>query len=70
VSEKRVFPAVNINRSGTRREELITSQEELQKIWILRKLLHPMDELASIEFLIDKMRETKTNADFFDAMKR
>jgi transcription termination factor Rho len=70
VSEKRVFPAVNINRSGTRREELITSQDELQKIWILRKLLHPMDELASIEFLIDKMKETKTNADFFDAMKR
>jgi transcription termination factor Rho len=70
VSEKRVFPAVNINRSGTRREELITSSEELQKIWILRKLLHPMDELASIEFLIDKMKDTKTNADFFDAMKR
>jgi transcription termination factor Rho len=70
VSEKRVFPAVNINRSGTRREELITSQDELQKIWILRKLLHPMDELASIEFLIDKMKDTKTNADFFDAMKR
>ena len=70
VSEKRVFPAVNINRSGTRREELITSQEELQKIWILRKLLHPMDELASIEFLIEKMKDTKTNADFFDAMKR
>jgi transcription termination factor Rho len=70
VSEKRVFPAVNINRSGTRREELITSGDELQKIWILRKLLHPMDELASIEFLIDKMKDTKTNADFFDAMKR
>ena len=70
VSEKRVFPAVNINRSGTRREELITSQEELQKIWILRKLLHPMDELASIEFLIEKMKDTKTNAYFFDAMKR
>ncbi len=70
VSEKRVFPAVNINRSGTRREELITSTEELQKIWILRKLLHPMDELAAIEFLLDKMKETKTNGDFFDAMKR
>jgi transcription termination factor Rho len=70
VSEKRVFPAVNINRSGTRREELITSAEELQKIWILRKLLHPMDELAAIEFLIDKMKDTKTNGDFFDAMKR
>lgn len=70
VSEKRVFPAVNINRSGTRREELITSAEELQKIWILRKLLHPMDELAAIEFLIDKMKDTKTNSEFFDAMKR
>jgi transcription termination factor Rho len=70
VSEKRVFPAVNINRSGTRREELITSNDELQKIWILRKLLHPMDELASIEFLLDKMKDTKTNGDFFDAMKR
>jgi transcription termination factor Rho len=70
VSEKRVFPAVNINRSGTRREELITAPDELQKIWILRKLLHPMDELASIEFLIDKMKDTKTNGDFFDAMKR
>lgn len=70
VSEKRVFPAVNINRSGTRREELITSVEELQKIWILRKLLHPMDELAAIEFLIDKMKDTKTNSEFFDAMRR
>jgi len=69
-AEKRIFPAVNINRSGTRREELITSQDELAKIWILRKLLHPMDELASIEFLIDKMKDTKTNADFYDAMKR
>jgi len=69
-AEKRVFPAVNINRSGTRREELITSQDELAKIWILRKLLHPMDELASIEFLIDKMKDTKTNGDFYDAMKR
>ena len=70
MSEKRVFPAVNINRSGTRREELITSQDELQKIWILRKLLHPMDELAAIEFLIDKMKDTKTNGEFFDGMKR
>jgi transcription termination factor Rho len=70
VSEKRVFPAVNINRSGTRREELITSNDELQKIWILRKLLHPMDELAAIEFLLDKMKDCKTNGDFFDAMKR
>jgi transcription termination factor Rho len=70
ISEKRVYPAFNINRSGTRREELITQTDELQKIWILRKLLHPMDELAAAEFLIDKLRDTKTNADFFEAMKR
>jgi transcription termination factor Rho len=70
IAEKRVYPAFNINRSGTRREELITSGEELQKIWILRKLLHPMDELAAAEFLIDKMRDTKTNGEFFEAMKR
>ena len=62
ISEKRVFPAVNINRSGTRKEELITDQAELAKMWILRKLLHPMDELAAIEFLLDKMKDTKTNA--------
>jgi len=70
ISEKRVFPAVNINRSGTRKEELITDQAELAKMWILRKLLHPMDELAAIEFLLDKMKDTKTNAEFFEAMKR
>jgi transcription termination factor Rho len=70
ISEKRVFPAFNINRSGTRREELITSPDELAKIWILRKLLHPMDELAAVEFLIDKMKDTKTNTDFFESMKR
>jgi transcription termination factor Rho len=70
ISEKRVYPAFNINRSGTRREELITMPDELAKIWILRKLLHPMDELAAAEFLIDKMRDTKTNAEFFDSMKR
>ncbi|MBM5811631.1 MAG: transcription termination factor Rho [Gammaproteobacteria bacterium] len=70
ISEKRVFPAFNINRSGTRREELITAPDELAKIWILRKLLHPMDELAAVEFLIDKMKDTKTNADFFESMKR
>jgi len=70
IAEKRVFPAVNINRSGTRREELITAPDELAKMWILRKLLHPMDELAAVEFLIDKMKDTKTNADFFDSMKR
>jgi transcription termination factor Rho len=70
ISEKRVFPAVNINRSGTRKEELITDQGELAKMWILRKLLHPMDELASIEFLLDKMKDTKSNSEFFEAMKR
>jgi transcription termination factor Rho len=70
ISEKRVFPAININRSGTRREERLTDPEELQKMWILRKVLHPMDELAAIEFLLGKMQETKTNTDFFAAMKR
>jgi transcription termination factor Rho len=70
ISEKRVFPAININRSGTRREERLTEPEELQKMWILRKVLHPMDELAAIEFLLGKMQETKTNTDFFAAMKR
>jgi transcription termination factor Rho len=69
-AEKRVFPAVNINRSGTRKEELITDQSELAKMWILRKLLHPMDELAAIEFLLDKMKDTKSHSEFFEAMKR
>ncbi len=70
IAEKRVFPAININRSGTRREELLVPQDELQKFWILRKLLHPMDELAAIEFLLDKLKDTKTNAEFFDSMKK
>jgi len=70
IAEKRVFPAININRSGTRREELLVPPDELQKIWILRKLLHPMDELAASEFLLDKLKETKTNAEFFDSMKK
>jgi len=70
IAEKRVFPAMNINRSGTRKEELITDQGELAKIWILRKLLHPMDELAAVEFLLEKMKDTKTNSEFFVAMKR
>ncbi|HJP37521.1 MAG: transcription termination factor Rho [Gammaproteobacteria bacterium] len=70
ISEKRVFPAININRSGTRREELVTKDDELQKMWVLRKVLHPMDELAAIEFLLGKLQETKTNIKFFDAMKR
>ena len=70
IAEKRIYPAININRSGTRREEKITSPEELQKMWILRKLLHSMDELAAMEFLLDKLKDTKTNAEFFDSMKR
>jgi len=70
IAEKRIYPAININRSGTRREELLTDPEELQKMWILRKLLHPMDELAAMEFLNDKLKDTKTNSEFFDSMKR
>jgi len=70
IAEKRVFPAININRSGTRKEELLTDPDELQKMWVLRKVLHPMDELAAIEFLLNKLQDTKTNAQFFEAMKR
>jgi len=70
IAERRIFPAVNINRSGTRREEILTKADELQKMWILRKLLHPMDEIAGIEFLLERLKATKNNAEFFDAMKR
>ena len=70
ITEKRVYPAININRSGTRREELLIEPDMLQKIWILRKLLHPMDELAAMEFLLDKMKNTKSNDEFFATMKR
>jgi len=70
IAEKRVFPAININRSGTRKEELMVDPAELQKVWILRKLLHQMDELAAMELLFDRLRGTKTNSDFFDSMKR
>ena len=70
ISEKRVYPAIDINRSGTRREELLLDPDQLQKIWILRKLLHPMDETAAIEFMLDKMKDTKTNEEFFGAMRR
>lgn len=70
IAEKRVYPAININRSGTRREELLTKANELQKMWILRKILHPMDEIAAMEFLIDRLKATKTNDEFFDAMKK
>lgn len=70
IAEKRIYPAININKSGTRREELLAHSDDVQKMWILRKLLHPMDELAAIEFIIDRLRSTKTNDDFFEAMKR
>ena len=69
-SEKRIFPAININKSGTRREDLLTTEEGLQRIWILRKILHPMDEIAAVEFLLDRMKHTKTNEEFFKSMKR
>src|SRR6056300_1792681 len=70
IAEKRVYPAINIRRSGTRREELLTGEEELQRMWILRKLLHGMEDLPAIEFLIDKLKDTKTNDEFFMSMKR
>ncbi|HEY0333054.1 MAG TPA: transcription termination factor Rho [Stenotrophomonas sp.] len=70
IAEKRVYPAIDINRSGTRREDLLIEPELLQKIWILRKLLHPMDEISAMEFLLDKMKNTKSNDEFFNSMKR
>ena len=70
IAEKRVFPALNINRSGTRREELLLGQEELQKVWILRKFLHSMDEIDAMEFVLGRMQNSKTNVEFFDQMKK
>jgi len=70
ITEKRVYPAINVNGSGTRREDYLIEPDLLQKIWILRKLLHPMDEIAAMEFLLDKMKSTKSNDEFFGSMKR
>lgn len=70
MAEKRVYPAINLNRSGTRREELLLKPDVLQKVWVLRKFLYDMDELEAMEFLLDKLRATKTNAEFFDSMKK
>lgn len=70
IAEKRLYPAIDINRSGTRREELLTKPDELQKMWILRKVVHDMDEIGSMEFLHDRLKATKTNNEFFDSMKR
>jgi transcription termination factor Rho len=70
IAEKRVFPAIDYNRSGTRREELLTTQDELQKMWILRKIVHEMNEIDAMEFLIGKLSMTKTNNEFFTAMRK
>ncbi|MFP4252802.1 MAG: transcription termination factor Rho [Guyparkeria sp.] len=70
IADKRIYPAININRSGTRREELLMGQEELQKSWILHKFLHSMEDLEAIEFLINRMQQTRTNDEFFELMKR
>src|SRR5579863_9461959 len=70
LAEKRVYPSINVNRSGTRREELLVKPEVLQKIWVLRKFIHDMDEVEAMEFLLDKIRQTKGNSEFFDLMRR
>jgi transcription termination factor Rho len=70
IAEKRIYPAINIRRSGTRREDLLTAEDELQRMWILRKLLHGMEDTSAVEFLLDKLKETKTNEEFFLSMKR
>ena len=70
MAEKRVYPAINLNRSGTRREELLLKPDVLQKVWILRKFLYDMDELEAMEFLLDKMKATKNNVEFFELMKK
>ena len=69
IAERRIFPTIIINKSGTRREELLTDPDELQKIWLLRNLLHPMDDVEAVIFMIDKMKATKNNAEFFNSMK-
>jgi len=70
MSEKRVYPSINVNRSGTRREELLLKPDVLQKVWVLRKLMYGLDDLEATEFLLDKVKATKNNAEFFDAMRR
>ncbi|MDT8429054.1 MAG: transcription termination factor Rho [Pseudomonadales bacterium] len=70
IAEKRIYPAINVRRSGTRREELLTTEEELQRMWILRKILSSMEDVQATEFILDKLKDTKTNDEFFNAMKR
>jgi transcription termination factor Rho len=68
-AEKRVYPAINVCRSSTRREDYLMDPDDLQKCWILRKILHSMDDMAAIEFLLAKLKDTNTNAEFFNSMK-
>jgi transcription termination factor Rho len=70
MAEKRTYPAINVNKSGTRREELLIPQDILQKIWVLRKLLYPMEDVEAMEFLLDKVKSTKNNDDFFNSMRK
>jgi len=70
LAERRVYPAINLNKSGPRREELLVKPENLQKIWVLRKLLADMDEIEAMNFIVDKLKSTKNNAEFFDLMRR
>lgn len=70
LAEKRIYPAINLNKSSTRREELLMKPEDLQKVWILRKFIHDMDEIQAMEFILDKIKETKNNAEFYDMMKK
>jgi transcription termination factor Rho len=70
LAEKRLYPAINLNKTGTRREELLMKPETLQKVWVLRKFIHEMDEVESMEFIMDKIRATKNNDQFFDMMKK
>ena len=69
LADRRIYPAINVTRSGTRKEELLTDSDDLHKLWILRKLLAPMDPIDAMEFLMDRLKATKTNADFYDTMK-
>ena len=70
LAERRVYPAINLNKSGTRREELLIKPDILQKVWVLRKLLSDMDDIEAMNFIVDKLKSTKNNAEFFDLMRR
>jgi transcription termination factor Rho len=70
LADRRIYPAINVTRSGTRREELLTSEDDLQKLWILRKLISQMEPVEAMEFMMDRLKSTKTNAEFFDMMKQ